>query len=127
MLDKNWKENFNDIALELGKERYLGNRVADLKKDGDRYSAGILERQRRNVSLVLKDGKPIRMTCPCPKAKSGANCEHMAALLYALDAQFHPEDDLKRTAEKERRELQKVLVVRAEKAKKKEEGKKKKQ
>ena len=35
MLDKSWKEKFNEIALEQGKERYMGNRVADLKKDGD--------------------------------------------------------------------------------------------
>ena len=41
MLDKNWKEKFNEIALEQGKERYMGQRVADLKKDGDHYSAGI--------------------------------------------------------------------------------------
>ena len=41
MLDKSWKEKFNEIALEQGKERYMGNRVADLKKDGDHYSAGI--------------------------------------------------------------------------------------
>ena len=63
MLDKSWKEKFNEIALEQGKERYMGKRVADLKKNGDHYSAGILGRERRNVSLVLKDGKPIRMIC----------------------------------------------------------------
>ena len=126
MLDKNWKEKFNEIALDQGKERYMGNRVADLKKDGDHYSAGILGRERRNVSLVLKDGKPIRMICSCPKAKSGSKCEHMAALLYALDAQFYPEDDPKKIAEKERLEQQKVLVLQTEKAKKREEQKKKK-
>ena len=32
MLDKSWKEKFNEIALAQGKERYMGNRVADLKK-----------------------------------------------------------------------------------------------
>ena len=127
MLDRNWKEKFNDVALEQGKERYLGNRVADLKKDGDRYSAGILGRQRQNVSLILKDGKPIRMTCQCPMAKSGGKCGHMAALLYALEAQFHPEDDPKRIAEKERQNQQKALILQAEKAKKREEQKKKKQ
>ena len=37
MLDKSWKEKFNEIALAQGKERYMGNRVADLKKDGDHY------------------------------------------------------------------------------------------
>ena len=118
MLDKSWKEKFNEIALAQGKERYMGNRVADLKKDGDHYSAGILGRERRNVSLVLKDGKPIRMICSCPKAKSGSKCEHMAALLYALEAQFHPEDDPKKMAEKERLERQKALVLQAEEAKK---------
>ena len=126
MLDKSWKEKFNEIALAQGKERYMGNRVADLKKDGDHYSAGILGRERRNVSLVLKDGKPIRMICSCPKAKSGSKCEHMAALLYALEAQFHPEDDPKKMAEKERLERQKALVLQAEEAKKREEQKKKK-
>lgn len=128
MLDKNWKEKFNDVALEQGKERYLGNRVADLKKDGDRYSAGILGRQRQNVSLILKDGKPIRMTCQCPMAKGGGKCGHMAALLYALDAQFHPEADPKRIAEKERQEQQRLQeeLQKAEREKRRAEREKRK-
>lgn len=89
-LQKDWKKKFSENVLERGKNDYENHRVTELQeKDGALFSAAILGRQRRNVSLTVKDGMPVRMSCQCPMAKSGNNCEHMAALLYAIEAKEH--------------------------------------
>ncbi|MCC8050351.1 MAG: SNF2 helicase associated domain-containing protein [Clostridiales bacterium] len=88
-LIKEWKEKFSTSALERGKTAYENGRVADLKEDGDAFSAAVLGRERRDVSLILKNGNPIRMSCRCPMARGGYPCEHMAALLYAIEGKLY--------------------------------------
>ena len=96
-LQKDWKKKFSENVLERGKSDYENHRVTELQeKDGALFGAAILGRERRNVSLTVKDGKPVRMSCQCPMARSGNNCEHMAALLYAIEAREHGADQLER-------------------------------
>lgn len=80
-----WKQKFDQDTLDRGKSSYLKHRVQDLKENSGRYEAAVLGRQRIQVSAIIHDGKLGRMKCACPAAKGGRNCEHMAALLYAIE------------------------------------------
>ncbi|MCD8132479.1 MAG: SNF2 helicase associated domain-containing protein [Clostridiales bacterium] len=90
-LDKNWKDQFNSTALERGQTACINRKVDALKENGNDYSAAVLDRERHEVSLTLKNGRPIRMKCHCPVARSGNHCYHMAALLFAIEELDHPE------------------------------------
>ncbi len=81
-----WKQKFDQDTLDRGKSSYLNHRVEDLKENSGRYEAAVLGRQRVQVSALIHDGKLGRMKCVCPAAKGGRHCEHMAALLYAIEA-----------------------------------------
>ncbi|MDO4324083.1 MAG: SNF2 helicase associated domain-containing protein [Lachnospiraceae bacterium] len=82
---ENWEKKFNPAALERAKASCRNKRVVDLKKSTDGYTAAVLGRQRYEVAVKLKDGKFSRISCQCPVAKSGNFCEHMAAVLYAIE------------------------------------------
>ena len=87
ILQKDWQKKFGKSVLERGKNDYENQRVTELQeKAGNLFSAAILGRERRSVSLTVKDGEPVRMSCQCPMARGGNLCEHMAALLYAIEA-----------------------------------------
>lgn len=87
ILQKDWQKKFSKSVLERGKNDYENQRVTELQeKAGNLFSAAILGRERRSVSLTVKDGEPVRMSCQCPMARGGNPCEHMAALLYAIEA-----------------------------------------
>lgn len=90
-LQGTWKNKFNAPALDRGESIYRNGRVVELKQNEDSYSAAVLERQRYEVSLSLQNRLPVRMRCHCPISRSGNNCYHMAALLFAIDALDHPE------------------------------------
>lgn len=94
---KEWKNSFEKNTLERGKNAYLKNRVTDLKETENGYQAAVLGRERFEVSVKQKDGVLGRMSCRCPKARGGGNCEHMAAVLYAIEGS-------EKTAEKEKTE-----------------------
>ena len=93
-----WEKMFQETALEKGKTAYKGNRVRELTKDGDTYSAAVLDRERHEVTITMQDGRPKRGKCDCPVAKSRELCGHMAALLYVI------EDEKKRQEKKVARE-----------------------
>ena len=84
MLD--WKKKFDQNTLERGKASYLNKRVVDLKEIPGGYEAAVLGRERFPVTVKVKEDSLGRMSCRCPVARSGRNCEHMAAVLYALEA-----------------------------------------
>ncbi len=91
-LQNTWRKKFNTSALERGETAFKNGRVVDFTQNGDAYSAAVLDRERHEVSLTIKNRLPIRMTCHCPTARSGNNCYHMAALVCAIDALDHQEE-----------------------------------
>lgn len=64
----------------------MNQRVADLTQTSGAYEAAVLGRTRVTVSAIIREGRLVRMKCGCPVAKGGRDCEHMAALLYAIEA-----------------------------------------
>ena len=81
-----WESKFNKDTLDRGRTLYMNNKVADLKKTEAGYSAGALARERYEVSMKILPSGALRMSCKCPTARGGRNCEHMAALMYAIEA-----------------------------------------
>ncbi len=102
-----WERAFQKTDLEKGKRAYETHRVRDLRKDGDRYTAAVLGRERHEVSVTLQDGRPKRGKCDCPTAKGRQLCSHMAALLYVIEDEKKRQEKvrLKEEEEKERRRL----------------------
>ncbi|MCD8151494.1 MAG: SNF2 helicase associated domain-containing protein [Clostridiales bacterium] len=133
-LQKNWKEKFITSTLERGETAFQNHKVVDLKQDGDRYSAAVLDRARNEVSLTLQNGAPTRMNCHCPVARSGNCCVHMAALLIAIEAMDHPKqissenggkdpskrDDTRRTGRTVKEEVKRETKKEIERAAKEE-------
>ncbi len=79
-----WKQKFDKDTLERGRNAYLKKRVDALQEVDGGYTAAVLGRERFEVSVKIKAGELGRMRCKCPAAKIGRNCEHMAAVLYAI-------------------------------------------
>ncbi len=87
---KEWEAKFDENTLERGRTACRNRRVMNLKQDGDVFRAGVLSRTRSEVTIKMRDGSPVQMSCSCPVPKSGRNCEHMAAVLYAIEMLNNP-------------------------------------
>lgn len=104
---KEWKERFDEASLEWGKKACMNRKVVDLSRTEKGYSAAVLERQRVEVVIKMSDDDISRMNCQCAIAKSGKNCRHMAAVLYAID--MRKEAEKRRIEEEKASEEQKRL------------------
>lgn len=93
-----WKQQFEQDTLDRGRASYLNNRVVDLKKIDGGYKAAVLGRERFEVSIKISGGCLGRRSCSCPAAKGGRNCEHMAAVLYAIEVKTKAEEEQKTEA-----------------------------
>ncbi|MCM1264369.1 MAG: SNF2 helicase associated domain-containing protein, partial [Butyrivibrio sp.] len=82
-----WKHKFEQNTLERGMTFYTNNRVIDLKEDNDIYSASVVGIKDFKVKIRVDKGFPAYMWCDCPIAEEGGNCEHMAAVLFAVEAE----------------------------------------
>ncbi len=82
-----WKQKFKQNTLEKGEKFYLDKRVADFAVTSIGYKAVVLGTQIFEVSIKMENEEPVGMRCSCPAAKAGRSCEHMAAVLYAAEAQ----------------------------------------
>ena len=83
----NWKKNFRDSVLERGQNYYNRNRVQGLSCDSDVYRARVLGVSDYNVEIKIQDDDVADMKCSCPYAAVGMNCKHMAAVMFAIDAE----------------------------------------
>lgn len=94
-----WKYKFERNTLERGLAFYLNKRVADLEKNNGTYTAAVLGIRYFEVQVKMQDGYPVSMKCNCPISGEGENCEHMAAVLYAIEAKeqeaesYHSEEE----------------------------------
>ncbi len=93
-----WKKKFESNVLERGKNLFINKRVTDLTKSGTTYRAAVLGRNRTEVSARFPDEKHIRLSCVCPAARGGKCCEHMAALLYAVESENMTEEEKQKEA-----------------------------
>lgn len=81
-----WEKDFNEDILQRGRSLCLNKKVADLKKTETGYTGAVLGRRRNETALRILPSGVCRMSCDCPVARGRKNCEHMAALMYAVEA-----------------------------------------
>lgn len=79
-----WRQKFEPGTLERGRECFRNKKVRDLTATDSGYKATVMERPRCEVTVRMEKGRPGWMNCSCLVARSGRNCVHMAAVLYAI-------------------------------------------
>ena len=83
----NWKRYFTRTILERGNSYYRRGKVRDLSYENDVYRARVFGSSIYKVEIKIKNDQLVYMECNCPHAKSGYYCKHMAAVMYAVDAE----------------------------------------
>ncbi len=81
-----WGKKFDKSTLERGKNYCAKNRVDGLKETDGIWMGAVLGRERYEITVRGYGSDSLRMSCRCPVARSGRCCEHMAAVLWAIDA-----------------------------------------
>ena len=86
---KNWKMLFPEPVLSRGKELYEGGHILILSAEENQFWAHAFESAVYDVTAAVSDSMIPNLYCSCPDALSGTLCEHMAALLYAIEDEEH--------------------------------------
>ena len=82
-----WKKYFNSSILSRGRQYYHEGRVKRLThRDHEWFAAVKGSRSYNVIAQIGEDGDIEDMECSCLYAYNGQNCKHMAALLYAVEA-----------------------------------------
>ena len=82
-----WKKYFNSTILSRGRQYYHEGRVKRLTHRDHEWFADVKGSRSYNVIARMgEDGDIEDMECSCLYAYSGQNSKHMAALLYAVEA-----------------------------------------
>ena len=85
---RDWKKHFNSTILSRGRQYYNAGKVKRLSYRGHTWSAVVKGSRNYNVTAEIDIlGRIENMDCSCPYADSGQACKHMAALLYAAEAE----------------------------------------
>ena len=85
-MDAAWKNKFAPKVLERGQQCFTTGCVQKLKQDSNTIRATVNGTTRYDVTIHLSGDLPKTMECTCPFADDGANCKHMAAVLFAVEA-----------------------------------------
>lgn len=84
----NWKKLFGSNSLHRGEVYYKSGNVIELYREGDTYYAVVEGRYEYEVVVTIKNDKVSGLSCDCPHAWDGHRCKHMAASLYAIEAEY---------------------------------------
>ena len=85
-----WTELFESQILRRGKFYQLEDRVEELLWEDGLCRAVVCGTADYEVTIEYAQDGVEEMSCTCPYARSGHNCKHMAAVLYALEAEQAP-------------------------------------
>ena len=81
----NWKYLFKDYVLKDGLEIYEDGQVENLDYDGNQWTAWVEDYEDFFVSVRwIKNQMPV-MRCSCEKIYGKYHCEHIAAVMYAIE------------------------------------------
>ena len=87
-----WKENFISKMITRGRNYWRAGAVKDLHCTQEKIAADVEGTRLYRVEITLAGDAVATLSCTCPFAKEGANCKHMAAVLFA--ATHLPESEL---------------------------------
>lgn len=87
-----WKENFISKMITRGRDYWRAGAVKNLHCTQEKITADVEGTRLYRVEITLAGDAVATLSCTCPFAKEGANCKHMAAVLFA--ATHLPESEL---------------------------------
>lgn len=87
-----WKENFISKMITRGRNYWRAGAVKNLHCTQEKITADVEGTRLYRVEITLAGDAVATLSCTCPFAKEGANCKHMAAVLFA--ATHLPEAEL---------------------------------
>ena len=85
-----WTSLFDETTLHRGFGYFCADAVGPLTVTEGVLSADVQGRELSHARLPLREDRAEEFSCTCPDARSGHRCKHMAAALYAWDAQGRP-------------------------------------
>lgn len=86
VLDRNWKELFNPWILERGYKYFKAGRIKKITRNVDAITAIVMGSWDHKVDMNIGGNGVEWMSCTCPYTETGNNCKHMAAVLFAIEA-----------------------------------------
>lgn len=100
MTAMNWQKLFSPWILERGRNYWDDDRVESLRQDGNTVTAVVCGTEDYDVEIEIgRGGNVAYMSCTCPYAEEGNNCKHMAAVLFAIDADIMEQDGIQHNGE----------------------------
>ena len=82
-----WEDCFKPWVLERGREYFEKGAVGALERKPGQCSAVVSGTKDYKVCIEFDEDGLEDMSCTCPYAEKGQSCKHMAAVLYAMDAE----------------------------------------
>lgn len=87
MINENWREWFQPWILERGKDYWKNGYVTRLCRDLDTITAIVQGTEDYEVEIDMDGDGVMAVSCTCPYAEDGMECKHMAAVLFAAEAE----------------------------------------
>ena len=87
-----WAYEFSQTILSRGRNYYRSGRVTKMTVTGNTISALVRGTRLYSVNIENPGSKDPLMSCTCPY---GANCKHIAAVLYKWEAEGRKETSAK--------------------------------
>ncbi len=115
-----WEKQFDAVALGKGKNLFRSGRVTDVKRTEKEITASVGGVPRCDVTIGMRGDIPVRMHCQCPKFRGRSNCEHLAAVLYAVYSDEVEKERARQAQEEEarareaQRQAQRAAAMRRE-------------
>lgn len=85
---KRWQKYFSKTILDRGRNYYRNQRVRNLQKMGNMYTAIVMGTEAYKVVIHMDGDDIVEAECDCPYADDGFYCKHMAAVLYAIEEKY---------------------------------------
>lgn len=82
-----WERFFSEKILARGQDYYKQNAVTHLEIIHNTVQAVVSGSVPYYVTIKMQDTVPIKWKCTCPYIEKHDECKHIAAVLYALDAE----------------------------------------
>ena len=87
MINENWREWFQPWILERGENYWKNGYVTKLRRDLDTITAVVDGTEYYEVEIDMDGDEVVSVSCTCPYAEDGMECKHMAAVLFAAEAE----------------------------------------
>jgi hypothetical protein len=92
-----WRDFFPSWILERGYSYFINGHVTSYEEIGDGFHGTVSGTEDYSVfvnDIENNHDDDFHMDCTCPYADDKPYCKHMAALLYTIEAQKHPDKSI---------------------------------